>query len=143
MYNLDEQTALDVGCVNITISWKDWRGSLWFMESGGGGELLSRRTKAEENRPPPPTSCFLPSLPSSVPIVSTTPSSTHQHKRLPSDTPRRSSFLQLSSKTHTLDAHTPTVFEAELLCSQSKAETGAKRHREEQTDGQTDAPPSR
>lgn len=59
MYNLDEQTPLDVGCVAIAMS-------LGGLE--GFQELLSRRTKAEENRAPPP----LP-LPSSAPIASATP----------------------------------------------------------------------
>lgn len=54
MYNLDEQTPLDVGCVAIAVS-------LGGLE--GFQELLSRRTKAEENRAPPTLSSLFPSIP--------------------------------------------------------------------------------
>lgn len=79
----------------------------WFLESGGG-VLLSRRTKAEEQRTeqstPPPVSFY--------PFLHPPPSSLHppstQHKCLPSDTPLRSSLLELSSKTHSAHIHIHT-----------------------------------
>ena len=133
-----------------------WRGSLVFWSQGVesyylGEQKLRRR---EQSRLPPPPVSFYPFL--HPPPSSLLPPSAHQHKRLPSDTPLRSSFLELSSKTHSTQTHRHThththththkhcrvgFCEEELLCSQSKADKQAKWHGVKQkgrTDRRTD-----
>lgn len=77
----------------------------------GSHYLREQKLKSREHSNPPaptPPVSFYPFL--HPPPSSLLPPSTHQHKRLPSDTPLRSSFLELSPKTHTAHTHTCTYY---------------------------------
>lgn len=115
---------------SLAVSHVSRGGSLGFLESGGG-ELLSRGTKERraENREIFPSFFFYLFLPSSAPIISPTPPSTHQHKRLPSDTPLRGSFLELSSKTHAPRTHTVLCMVVKKRPRQNTGPNGTERNR--------------
>lgn len=105
IYSESSCHLINICTVCITTVWArmlllflDWRGSLGFWSQGVESYYLAEQKLKSREQSNLPLLLF-PSIPSFIrPHHLSIPLSTHQHKRLPSDTPLRSSFSELSSK---------------------------------------------